>query len=110
MAAQRPLLRIVLNVVLDGVLAALAVPLARWLADPDGAWAGPPWLPAAGAACLLIAGLPFRLSQQYWRFAGLGDLMGVAGASVARRRPAGARRPPGRLLPPPTRPSPPSSP
>ncbi len=82
MAAQRPLLRIVLNVVLDGVLAALAVPLARWLSDPAAPWAEPIWLPAAGAACLLIGGLPFRLSQQYWRFAGLGDLMGVAGASV----------------------------
>jgi O-antigen biosynthesis protein WbqV len=82
MAAQRPLLRIVLNVVLDGLLAALAVPLARWLSDPAGAWGSPLWLPAAGAACLLVGGLPFRLSQQYWRFAGLGDLMGVAGASV----------------------------
>jgi FlaA1/EpsC-like NDP-sugar epimerase len=82
MAAQRPLFRIVLNVVLDGVLAALAVPLARWLADPAGPWLAPAWLPAAGAACLLLAGLPFRLSQQYWRFAGIGDLMGVAGASV----------------------------
>jgi O-antigen biosynthesis protein WbqV len=82
MAAQRPLFRIVLNVVLDGVLAALAVPLARWLADPAGPWGEPAWLPAAGAACLLLAGLPFRLSQQYWRFAGIGDLMGVAGASV----------------------------
>jgi len=81
MAAQRPLFRIVLNVVLDGVLAALAVPLARWLADPAGLWLAPAWLPAAGAACLLLAGLPFRLSQQYWRFAGLGDLIGVAGAS-----------------------------
>jgi O-antigen biosynthesis protein WbqV len=82
MAAQRPLFRIVLNVVLDGVLAALAVPLARWLADPSGPWLAPAWLPVAGAVCLLLAGLPFRLSQQYWRFAGIGDLMGVAGASV----------------------------
>jgi O-antigen biosynthesis protein WbqV len=82
MAAQRPLLRIVLNVVLDGLLAALAVPLASWLADPADVWSEPGWLPAAGAACLLIGGLPFRLSQQYWRFAGIGDLMGVAGASV----------------------------
>jgi FlaA1/EpsC-like NDP-sugar epimerase len=82
MVAQRPLLRIVLNVVLDGLLAALAVPLARWLADPAAPWAEPVWLPAAGAVCVLIGGLPFRLSQQYWRFAGLIDLMGVAGASV----------------------------
>jgi len=86
MAAQRPLFRIVLNVVLDFLLAALAVPIAHVLADPlavlGGAWAAPPWLPAAGAALLLLAGLPFRLSQQYWRFAGIGDLMGVAGASL----------------------------
>jgi len=82
MAATRPLLRIVVNVVLDGALAALAVPLARWLADPAAPLAEPAWLPAAGTACLLLAGLPFRLSQQYWRFAGIGDLMGVAGASV----------------------------
>ncbi len=82
MAAQRPLLRIILNVVLDFVLAALAVPLAAFLSDPSGPWAGPVWLPAAGAACLLLAGMPFRLPQQYWRFAGIGDLMGVAGASA----------------------------
>ena len=81
MAAQRPLFRIVLNVVLDFLLAALAVPIAHVLADPlavlGGAWAAPPWLPAAGAALLLLAGLPFRLSQQYWRFAGIGDLISI---------------------------------
>ncbi|MBS0560996.1 MAG: polysaccharide biosynthesis protein [Proteobacteria bacterium] len=82
MAATRPLLRIVVNVVLDGALAALAVPLARWLAAPAAPLAEAAWLPLAGAACLLLAGLPFRLSLQYWRFAGIGDLMGVAGASV----------------------------
>ena len=32
---------------------------------------------------LLLAGLPFRLSLQYWRFAGVGDLLGVPAASVA---------------------------
>ncbi|MBO0710531.1 MAG: polysaccharide biosynthesis protein, partial [Acetobacteraceae bacterium] len=45
-------------------------------------WLGPAWAPLAGAACLLAAGVPFRLSRQYWRFAGLGDLLGVAGSSV----------------------------
>jgi O-antigen biosynthesis protein WbqV len=86
MQAHRSLFRIVVNVVLDGALAALAVPLARWLADPGGAsdhlWWEPVWLPAAGAASLLLAGLPFRLSLQYWRFAGIGDLISVAGASM----------------------------
>jgi FlaA1/EpsC-like NDP-sugar epimerase len=82
MPASRPLLRIALNVALDGALAAIAVPIARWIADPAGAWFQPPWLLVAGAVCLLVAGLPFRLSLQYWRFAGISDLISVASASV----------------------------
>ena len=31
---------------------------------------------------LLVAGLPFRLSLQYWRFAGIDDLMGVVASSA----------------------------
>jgi O-antigen biosynthesis protein WbqV len=38
-----------------------------------------PW----GAAALLLAGVPFRLSTQYWRFAGVSDLLSVAAASIA---------------------------
>jgi O-antigen biosynthesis protein WbqV len=82
MQLPRAFMRIGLNVVLDGALAALAVPVARWIAAPQGDWLHPLWAPAGGAAALLVAGLPFRLSLQYWRFAGLGDLLGVAGASV----------------------------
>ncbi|HME27562.1 MAG TPA: nucleoside-diphosphate sugar epimerase/dehydratase [Acetobacteraceae bacterium] len=80
--AARPPVRIALNVAIDGALAALAVPLARAAADPTGAWLDPPWLPAAGAATLLLAGLPFRLPWQYWRFAGIDDLLGVAWSSA----------------------------
>jgi FlaA1/EpsC-like NDP-sugar epimerase len=80
--AARSLLRIAVNVALDGGLAALAVPIARWIADPTGPALAPYWLPAAGAGALLVAGLPFRLSLQYWRFAGIGDLISVAGCSV----------------------------
>ena len=80
--AARSLLRIATNVALDGGLAALAVPIARWIADPAGTPLSPYWLPAAGGAALLLAGLPFRLSLQYWRFAGIGDLISVAGCSV----------------------------
>jgi FlaA1/EpsC-like NDP-sugar epimerase len=80
--AARPPVRIALNVLLDGVLAALAVPLARAIADPSSEWLGPPWLLPAGAATLLLAGLPFRLPWQYWRFAGIGDLIAVACASA----------------------------
>ena len=82
MPASRSLIRIAINIVLDGALAALAVPLARWIADPGGAWLQPLWLLAGGAGAVLLAGLPFRLSLQYWRFAGLGDLIGVVGCSI----------------------------
>ncbi|MDQ2802478.1 MAG: polysaccharide biosynthesis protein, partial [Pseudomonadota bacterium] len=80
--AARSLIRIVVNVALDGGLAALAVPLARWFADPTASHLQPLWTLAAGAATLLLAGVPFRLSLQYWRFAGLGDLLQVAGSSA----------------------------
>ena len=83
MGSQRSLNRILLNIVLDGALAGLAVPLARWLANPGV----DPWHPLSllgdGAASLLIAGLPFRLPLQYWRFAGLADLLAVAGSAAA---------------------------
>ncbi|MDR3537985.1 MAG: nucleoside-diphosphate sugar epimerase/dehydratase, partial [Acetobacteraceae bacterium] len=82
MAATRSLIRIGVNVALDGVLAAASVPLARWIAAPAADVLRPLWMIPAGAAILLLAGLPFRLSLQYWRFAGLGDLL-VVGASSA---------------------------
>ena len=82
MPASRPLIRIAVNIALDGALAALAVPLARWIADPADVWLYPLWLMAGGAGAVLLAGLPFRLSLQYWRFAGLGDLIGVVGCSI----------------------------
>src|SRR4051812_25678429 len=78
----RPFGRVALNVVLDGLLAALAVPIARVIADPAGEWLHPLWLVPAGAASLLVAGLLFRLPWQYWRFAGIGDLLAVACTSA----------------------------
>ena len=89
MALQRPspraLNRILLNVLLDGALAAVAAPLARYLADADGGLLHPLWFVAGGAITLLLAGLPFRMPQQYWRFAGIEDLLAVVGGSVASR-------------------------
>ncbi len=82
MAETRALRRIAGNVGLDTLLAALAVPLATWLADPGGNPFASVAVLAWGAAALLLAGLPFRLSVQYWRFAGLADLLGVAAGSV----------------------------
>ena len=78
MAAARSLIRIAVNVALDGMLSAAAVPVARWIADPSSPVLSPPWFLPLGAATLLLAGLPFRLSLQYWRFAGIDDLLTVA--------------------------------
>jgi len=80
---QRPFNRILINIALDGALAALAAPLARWIADPQGGLLHPLWFLASGGITLLLGGLPFRLSQQYWRFSGLSDLVGVMGGSIA---------------------------
>ena len=86
MALQRPtsraVNRILLNVLLDGALAAVATPVARYLAAPEDGLLHPLWFIAGGAITLLVAGLPFRMPQQYWRFAGIEDLLGVVGGSV----------------------------
>ena len=83
MATRRALTRIAINAGLDGLLAAAAVPLAHFLALPDADPLVPLWAMPWGAAALLLAGLPFRLSVQYWRFAGVSDLLGVGAASIA---------------------------
>ena len=71
-----------MNVALDGLLAASAVVLARVLLAPDADPVTPAWTVLWAAVALLLAGLPFRLSVQYWRFAGAGDLLGVTASSV----------------------------
>ena len=83
MQAARSLIRIAVNVALDGGMAALSVPVARWLADPGTSPFFPLYEIPLGAIALLAAGVPFRLSLQYWRFAALGDLLTVAASSVA---------------------------
>ncbi len=75
--------RIFLNVLLDGALAAVATPMARYVADPAGGWLHPLWFVGGGAVTLLFAGLWFRMPQQYWRFAGIEELLGLVGSSVA---------------------------
>ena len=83
MGIPRALRRILLNAGLDGLLAGMAVPLAQAMAAPDSDPFVPLWAMPWGAAALLLAGVPFRLSVQYWRFSGVSDLLGVAAASIA---------------------------
>lgn len=82
MASQRSVNRILMNVVLDGALAAVAAIVARWIADPGGGLLHPLWFLAGGAITLVLGGLPFRLPQQYWRFSGIEDLVSVTGGSI----------------------------
>jgi FlaA1/EpsC-like NDP-sugar epimerase len=80
--ATRSLMRIAVNVLADGALAAAAVALAHWIAVPAAVSFGPLWIIPAGAGALLAAGAPLGLSLQYWRFAGLSDLLAVASAAA----------------------------
>ncbi|WP_237216866.1 polysaccharide biosynthesis protein [Falsiroseomonas oryziterrae] len=77
--------RILTNMGLDAAVAALAVPVAIWLAAP-GAWPPGAWwglaLPLA-AATLLGAGWKLGLPRQYWRFVSMADLLATTGAAVA---------------------------
>jgi FlaA1/EpsC-like NDP-sugar epimerase len=82
MPRARSLIRIAVNVAIDGVLAAAAVPLAWWIADPAGTVPNLGVAMLLGAGTLLLAGLPFGLARQYWRFAGMNDLLTVAASSA----------------------------
>ena len=86
--ARRAPHRILLNLALDSLIACLALPAAMLL-DAPGAWPDEAWwlgaLPGAVLA-LLAAGLPVRLPQQYWRYAGLPDLLGIVGAAPSAPR------------------------
>jgi len=83
---RRALARMAFNLSLDAGLALLALPVALWLAGP-GSWPpGQGWwgvgLPLAALTVLGPAAL-FRLHEQYWRFAGLRDLLAVLAAALA---------------------------
>ena len=78
----RSVIRIAVNIVLDAALAAVSVPLSRWLSAPDAGALYPLWLLPVGAAALLLVGVPFGLSRQHWRFVSAGDLLGAGAAAI----------------------------
>jgi O-antigen biosynthesis protein WbqV len=82
MPRARSLIRLAVNVAIDGALAAVAVPVAWWIAYPVRPIPDAGAIILLGSAVLLAAGLPFRLSQQHWRFIGVNDLLGVAASSA----------------------------
>ena len=57
------------------------MPAAR-LADPAMVSAALPLQMLLSAVTLLVAGIPFRLSLQYWRFAAIGDLVTVVASAA----------------------------
>ncbi len=83
MAKSRAMERILVNMLIDGGVASVAAPVARFLADPEGGLLHPLWFLAGGAITLLVAGLPFGLQRQYWRYSSIADLLGIAAGSVA---------------------------
>jgi O-antigen biosynthesis protein WbqV len=74
--------RIALNIVLDGVLAALCVAGSFWLADPLHPVPSPELLPLAGAVAIWLIGFPFGLSRLHWRFVSFRDLALIAAAAA----------------------------
>ncbi len=82
MTFGRSQFRIAVNFALDGLLAALAVIAASWLADPAHPMPNPIALPLAGAAAIWLIGVPFGLARQHWRFTSLPDLTAIGAIAV----------------------------
>ncbi|HVE23014.1 MAG TPA: nucleoside-diphosphate sugar epimerase/dehydratase [Acidocella sp.] len=74
--------RIALNIVLDGVLAALGVAVSFWLANPAHPFPSPALLPLAGAVAIWLIGVPFGLSRLHWRFVSFRDLAMIGAAAA----------------------------
>ncbi|OYV33284.1 MAG: nucleotide sugar dehydratase [Rhodospirillales bacterium 20-64-7] len=75
-------IRVAVNILLDGILAAAAVWLSVWLANPSNPWPRPDALPLAGAVAVWLIGVPFGLSRLHWRFISLADLAMIGAAGV----------------------------
>jgi O-antigen biosynthesis protein WbqV len=75
-------MRMAVNILLDGALAALAVGLSFWLANPAAPVPQPHLLPLAGAGAIWLIGIPFGLSRLHWRFVSLRDLVLIGVAAI----------------------------
>ena len=75
-------LRLLLNIVLDGLLAALAVGVSFWLANPAQPVPQPHLLPLGGAIAIWLIGIPFGLARLHWRYISLPDLAMLGGAAL----------------------------
>ncbi|WP_240906447.1 nucleoside-diphosphate sugar epimerase/dehydratase [Komagataeibacter xylinus] len=74
---------IALNCMLDTVLGGLAASLAGWACGYQAPVSGSVWpgsVQVLGMAGLGVAGWPFRIFQQHWRFAGRSDFWRLGGA------------------------------
>ncbi|MBU6448469.1 MAG: polysaccharide biosynthesis protein [Rhodospirillales bacterium] len=82
--SENPLLpmRMAVNIMLDGVLASLAVGVSFWLANPAAPIPQPHALPLAGAGAIWLIGIPFGLSRLHWRFVSLHDLVLLGFAAI----------------------------
>ncbi|MDE2319685.1 MAG: polysaccharide biosynthesis protein [Rhodospirillales bacterium] len=82
--SENPLLpmRMAVNIMLDGVLASLAVGGSFWLANPAAPIPQPQALPLAGAGAIWLIGIPFGLSRLHWRFVSLHDLVLLGFAAI----------------------------
>lgn len=81
---ENPLLpvRMAVNIMLDSVLAALAVGVSFWLANPAAPMPHPHMLPLAGAGAIWLIGIPFGLSRLHWRYVSLRDLVLLGAAAI----------------------------
>ncbi|MDD2877226.1 MAG: nucleoside-diphosphate sugar epimerase/dehydratase [Acidiphilium sp.] len=82
MTFGRSQFRIAVNFALDGLLAALAVIAAAWLAAPAHPMPNPALLPLAGTGAIWLIGVPFGLARQHWRFTSLPDLIAIGAIAM----------------------------
>lgn len=75
--------RMILNILTDSTLAALAVTASFWLSNPAEPVPNPLLLPLAGACTICLFSAPFGLLRLHWRYVSLRDLLLIGCGAVA---------------------------